>query len=146
MNNVGNLENYQIFLSNPKTDGMEVQPYFDHFQRHHIPFLYRLPYLPNNTKMTKKYGKIEPVFPGILPTVFTLTKQASCVPESRSHATVPRGTGGCYSNQHSAADQLRTSVKKICSHRALVKLFLNQDQDILLKKPSSTALVKTFLF
>jgi hypothetical protein len=57
MNNVGNLENYWIFPSNLKTDGMEVQPYFDHFQRHHIPFLYRLPYLPNNTKMTKKIWK-----------------------------------------------------------------------------------------
>jgi hypothetical protein len=67
-----NLKNYRIFPINSKTDGMEAQLYSDRFPRHHILFSYRLPYLPNNTKMTEKYGKIEPVFPKILPTVFTL--------------------------------------------------------------------------
>jgi hypothetical protein len=73
MNSVGNLKNYRIFPLNPKTDGIEAQLYFDRFSRHHIPFLYQLPYLPNNTKMTGKYGKMEPVFPRILHTVFTLS-------------------------------------------------------------------------
>jgi hypothetical protein len=72
MNSAGNPKNYRIFPANPKTDGMEVEPYSDRFPRHHILFLYRLPYLPNNTKMIEKYGKTEPVFLGILPTVFTL--------------------------------------------------------------------------
>jgi hypothetical protein len=30
---------------------MKIQPHSDQFPQHHIPFLYRLPYLPNNTKM-----------------------------------------------------------------------------------------------
>jgi GT2 family glycosyltransferase len=80
MNSVGNPENYRIFPANPKMDGMEGQSYFDRFPRHHISFSYRLPYLPNNTKMTEKYKKTEPVFPGILPTVFTLTdSHLSCL-------------------------------------------------------------------
>jgi hypothetical protein len=73
MNYAGNQENYRIFSPNPKTDGMKGQPYSDRFPRHHIPFLYRLSYLSNNTKMTKKYRKIELVFSKILPTVFTLS-------------------------------------------------------------------------
>jgi hypothetical protein len=68
-----NPENYRIFPANSITDGMEAQPYSDQFPRHHIPFSYRSPYLPNNTKMTRKYEKTEPKFPRILPTVFTLT-------------------------------------------------------------------------
>jgi hypothetical protein len=58
-----NPENYQIFPANPKTDGMKAQLYSDRFPRHHIPFLYRLPYLPSNTKMTEKYGKTKLEFP-----------------------------------------------------------------------------------
>jgi hypothetical protein len=50
-------KNYRIFSLNPITDGMEAQPYSDQFLRHHILFLYRLSYLSNNTKMTKKYKK-----------------------------------------------------------------------------------------
>jgi hypothetical protein len=73
MNSVGNPENYRIFSANLKTDGMKVQPYFDRFPWHHILFSYRLPYLPNNMKMTKKIYKTEPVFPKILPTRFHLT-------------------------------------------------------------------------
>jgi hypothetical protein len=73
MNGERNSKNYQIFSANPKTDGMKAAPYSDRFTRHHIPFSYRLPYLPNNTKMTKKYEKIKPVFPKILSTIFTLT-------------------------------------------------------------------------
>jgi hypothetical protein len=68
-----NPKNYRIFPSNPKTDGMKVQSYSDRFPQHHIPFSYRLPYLSNNTKITRKYGKTEPKFSGILPTIFTLT-------------------------------------------------------------------------
>jgi hypothetical protein len=67
-----NLENYRFFPTNLKTDGMEAQPYSDRFPRHHILFLYRLPYLPNNTKMTEKYEKTELEFLVILLTVFTL--------------------------------------------------------------------------
>jgi hypothetical protein len=73
MNSVGSPENCRVFLANPKMDGMKAQPYSDRFPRYHIPFLYRLPYLPNNTKMIEKYEKTEPLFLGILPTVFTLT-------------------------------------------------------------------------
>jgi hypothetical protein len=50
---------------------MEAQSYSDRFPRH-IMFSYRLPYLLNNTKMIKKYEKIEPEFPEILMTVFIL--------------------------------------------------------------------------
>jgi hypothetical protein len=85
MNSAGNPENYQIFPANPKMDGMEGQPYSDRFPRHHIPFLYRLLYLPNHIKITRKYGKTEPIFPGILPTVFTLTHCAADSPESSRH-------------------------------------------------------------
>jgi hypothetical protein len=57
---MNSAENYRIFPANPKTDGMEAQPYYDRFPRHHIPFSYRLSYLPNNnTKMTEKYEKTE---------------------------------------------------------------------------------------
>jgi hypothetical protein len=69
----GGPENCRVFLVNPKMDGMEAQPYSDRFPRYHIPFSYRLQYLPNNMKMTEKYEKTEPVFSIILPTVFTLT-------------------------------------------------------------------------
>jgi hypothetical protein len=51
---------------------MKVQPYFDRFSQHNIPFSYQLSYLPNNTKMTEKYEKTKPEFSEILPTVFTL--------------------------------------------------------------------------
>jgi hypothetical protein len=63
-------------MGNPEMGGIEAQPYSDRFPQHHIPFLYRLPYLPNNMKMIEKYEKTEPVFPRILPTIFTLT----CMP------------------------------------------------------------------
>jgi hypothetical protein len=74
MNSARNSENYRIFSPNPIADGIEAQPYSDRFPQHHIPFFYRLPYLPNNMKMIKKYEKAEPVFSKILLTVFTLTK------------------------------------------------------------------------
>jgi hypothetical protein len=57
MNSVKNPKNYRIFSPNPKTDGMKAQPYSDWFLRHHISFSYQLAYLPNNTKIIKKYGK-----------------------------------------------------------------------------------------
>jgi hypothetical protein len=72
MNSVGNPKNYRIFLSNSKMDGIKAQPYSDRFPWHYIPFLYRLPYLPNNTKMNEKYEKTEPKFSKVLPTVVTL--------------------------------------------------------------------------
>jgi hypothetical protein len=73
----GNLENYWIFLPNPKMECMKAQPYSDRFPRHHISFSYRLPYLPNNMKMTRKYGKMELVFPKILSTIFTPIRGSS---------------------------------------------------------------------